>query len=317
MSEAMEEIQRLNDELADALREKENAEILLSKARGEIEELKKVVCADMEALSAGEKVALELMKAKDEVKALRQETELLDAEVKRQSEALRFGSTEFVKNEFADELGGRLKGRDDEVSTLKEELRRLRETDDLVRYNALLEERKVELDGRVKELEHLLSENVSEVRKELEEYMTENVALEWEAVIEIQKSNQWERWEHLGLKYTRKFRARKVDGSLVYRSWSYKVDDEIPEFEGARWEDCLTGHPGAVVPPDDSTTRMKYTPERWEFLRAMTRKIEAIQEAMKAFLRQSEEELVECLEGRKVFAPIATRLLPTPEDSDE
>ena len=157
------------------------------------------------------------------------------------------------------------------------------------------------------------SSDVTEVRKELTDYMREHDSLVFEPIIEVDRrpfDNS-----NLGLDYARKFRAKKVNGEWVYRSFSVDTDVGIPKFEGADWPDVVEGKAGGISCPDNSATVLKYTPERWTFLRNMTHRIKALKRAMKAFINQGEAELVEVLEGRKVFNPTVTHLLAAPGDS--
>jgi hypothetical protein len=121
MSEAMEEIQRLNDELADAVREKENAEILLEKRGEEIERLKSQVLKDAEALSAGERVALELMKTTKRVEALEKEEVELHGELSEMR--LRLEDKDRAIEEFDEKVAGLI----EKVGELEDRESKLRE----------------------------------------------------------------------------------------------------------------------------------------------------------------------------------------------
>lgn len=160
------------------------------------------------------------------------------------------------------------------------------------------------------------SANVTEVRKELEEYMRENDSLVWEPIIEI-GSQVFGDDDILGLKYRRKFRAKKVDGTYLFRGWKTPNDSEIPEGEGMGWDDVLEGEPGATSCSSRYVKTILYKAERWAFLRRMTRTIKALRNAVEKFIEQDEAQLIECLEGRKVFNPTVGHLLAAPGDSEE
>lgn len=133
MSEAMEEIQRLKEEveeLRDLLGrrelENENAEILLAKRVEEVDELTR----ETEDLHREKSEAqLLLGKTEEELRELRSAFETAD--------------------KIPDNLRATLKGREEYIGRLETMLENLKEEDDRVRYVALLEERKVQLDKQL------------------------------------------------------------------------------------------------------------------------------------------------------------------------
>lgn len=155
--------------------------------------------------------------------------------------------------------------------------------------------------------------DLNKVKEEAIAWLKDNSTLSWEAIIIIKggEKNPLGRMyvseESLSLRYDRYFRAKRRDGSYLWKE--YAKD----KHQNSADDDDVTGMPGRSLREPNTHERvvLPYTPERWSALRMISLIITQINERINALIDQGKfDDMLSTIAQRG-----ASLLLPGPKET--
>jgi hypothetical protein len=151
--------------------------------------------------------------------------------------------------------------------------------------------------------------DLNKVKAEAVAWLKDNATLQWEAIIVVNGASRWKGVREssdnsLNLHYRRAYRAKRRDGSFLWKEFSLDGENESDDDEVKGKPGRTTSGPGIG---EDSVV-LPYTSERWSALRMISLLIKHINERLHALLDQGKlDDLLLSIAQRGAMA-----LLPAP-----
>jgi hypothetical protein len=142
-------------------------------------------------------------------------------------------------------------------------------------------------DGGWQSLAKFQDKDLNTVKEQTVAWLKDNSTLSWEAIIVVKGGEKnlgrmFSSEDSLSLKYDRYFRAKRKDGSYLWKE--YAKD----KYKNSADKDDVTGMPGRPMrePPFHERVVLPYTAERWSALRMISLIIKQMNERINALIDQ-------------------------------